>query len=277
MLQDGFKASYINVPFAYYKESKHDYVMNLISHHHRAVELIAMTEGNADFYIDNVRYSLAAGDVLVIPPYCMHRADIAPQTSYDCACFDVSILWDKSLSVDLENGNLTVAGHLSKKQAYTPTINNYVRHAVSARQNMLNGWEMEVIGNLSLMFSELKKHNFFIKSGKTVPEHKFAKDTYRYIKEHFNENITSRTAAEALHINNSYFCRLFKKTFGRCFAQYLIDFRIANAKTLLTDTPISVSDIAIKTGFCSFSYFSKVFKKSVGVTPSEYRKQNRQP
>ncbi len=277
MLQDGFKAGYINIPFAFYKEVKQSYSMQLIAHHHKEIELIAMTAGEVDFYIGNSCYNLKAGDVLVIPPYCIHRADISPQTSYDCACFDVSLLWDKALGTALESGNLTVKGQLSKEQDYTPIINRYVRDAVTARKEQYVGWEMAVIGNLSLMFGKLKKDNFFIKAAKATPQHKFAKDTYQYIKEHFYENITSRTAADALHINNSYFCRQFKKTFGCCFAEYLIDFRIENAKTFLTDTAMSISDIAIKTGFCSFSYFSKIFKETVGITPSQYRKQNRQP
>ncbi len=278
MLQDGFKRGYTTLPFAYYKEEKkNDFDMHLMSHYHKETELIAMIDGTADFYIGSVCYSLEKGDVLIIPPYCMHRADIYPYTSYDCICFDLSLLWDKSLRDGLECGNLTVSGYLSKEKNYTTTVNKCVRDAIAARQQKKSGWEMDVIGNLSLIFGKLKEDNFFIKSEKSVPEHQFAKDVFKYIKEHFDLPVTSATVAEQLHINNSYFCRLFKKTFGCCFAEYLTAFRLEQAKHLLINTTNPISDIASKNGFCSFSYFSKVFKEAVGITPSQYRKQNRQP
>ncbi len=275
MLQDDFKGSYTTIPYAFYFQREEDYEMNLISHHHKEPELIAMISGQADFYIDTVCHKLSAGDVLIIPPYCMHRAIIAPHTSYDCVCFDLSLFWDKQLCEGLDSGELTVSGHLSNQFEHTQRLNKCIRDTVKARRQDKIGWEMEVIGNLSLLFGILNQNGFFIRSGRPVPQHKFAKDTYKYVKENYFEGITSRTAAKALHINNSYFCRRFKKTFGCCFAEYLIEFRLENAKSLLKDSVMSISDIAVKTGFCSFSYFSKVFKESTGITPSQYRKQNR--
>ena len=94
-----------------------------------------------------------------------------------------------------------------------------------------------------------------------------------YVKEHFDEQITSTTAAEHLHLNNSYFCRLFKRDFGCCFAEYLTSYRIERSKMLLNKTDDSISEVAIKCGFNGFSYFSKIFKSTVGIKPSQYRKK----
>ncbi len=275
MFDDGFKTNYKTIPFAYYKQSKQAVELGLFLHHHKELELIAMIDGAADFYVDAVCYELKAGDVLVIPPYCTHRADIYPQTNYDCICFDLSLLWDRALREGLENGFLTNDGHLSSKQPYTADMNHCVRNAIAAYQRGKSGWEMDVIGNLSLIFGTLKENDFFVKSSIAIPEHIFAKNVFKYITEHYFEPITSRTAAMALHLNNSYFCRLFKKNFGCNFSEYLITFRLEKAKQLLKSGSDEISDIASKTGFFSFSYFSKTFKKAVGVTPSQYRKQNR--
>ncbi len=272
MFQDGFKSSYTTIPFAFYLQPEENLELHLPTHHHKEVELIAMISGEVDFYIENVGHRLRAGDVLVIPPYCMHRADLVPNTSYDCVCFDLSLLWDKELRRELESGKLTVAGPLSSAQEYTPLMNRCVRDSIAARQQHKPGWEMDVIGNLSLMFGRLKEDSFFVKSEEEAVMHQFLRNVFEYVLDHFHEPITSRDAARALHINHSYFCRLFRKSFGCCFTEYLINFRLEKAKLLLKNSTLPISDIALKTGFCSFSYFSKMFKATLGVTPSQYRR-----
>ena len=72
-------------------------------------------------------------------------------------------------------------------------------------------------------------------------------------------------------MNNSYFCRLFKKHFHCNFSDFINNYRIEKAKLFLEDTSLPISDIAIKCGFNSFSYFCKIFKLSVGLSPSAYR------
>lgn len=273
MFKDEFKSRYTTIPFAFHKEYSHDVEFNLISHRHRELELIAMIDGTADFYIDSIQYKLKKGDVLIIPPYCIHRSRLYPQSYYDCICFDTSLLWDKSLINGLENGTMVVKECLSARQSYSSKVYDCIRNAIKSCEQNEPGWEMDTIGNLSIIFGQLKKHSFFTRQRTANSEHQFEKLVFEYITQHFSEPITSRTASKELYLNNSYFCRLFKKYFGTCFAEYLMEYRVEKAKVLLKNNKQSISDIAIKTGFNSFSYFSKVFKNIVGITPSEYRKK----
>lgn len=273
MFRDEFKSRYTTIPFAFYKMPSREHESNVISHRHKELELIAMIEGAADFYIDSVHYELKKGDVLVIPPYCIHRAYVYAHTCYDCICFDLSLLWDEVIQNGLEKGTLTVKDKLSSKLPYTSAMNQCIRSAIKACEQNHSGWEMQAIGNLSVLFGQLKEISFFVNSKTVVPEQRFEKSVYEYVMKHYFEPITSRTVSKDLHLNNSYFCRLFKKKFGCCFAEYLMEFRIEKAKLLLKTKGQSVSEIALKTGFNSFSYFGKVFKNIVGETPSEYRKR----
>ena len=95
-----------------------------------------------------------------------------------------------------------------------------------------------------------------------------------YIAHNFTSNITSAHIANALHMNNSYFCRLFRKNFGYCFQNYLCMYRIEKSKPLLKYTEQSISEIAYSVGFNSFSYYSKKFKEFTSLTPREYRNNN---
>ena len=77
--------------------------------------------------------------------------------------------------------------------------------------------------------------------------------------------------AEAFNYNQSYISRLFKQIRGETLSQYIKNARLDHAKTLLTSTGLPVQTIASKVGFDTVQYFSMVFRKEVGTTPTLYR------
>lgn len=92
-----------------------------------------------------------------------------------------------------------------------------------------------------------------------------------YIETHYMDDISLQDVAAQLHYSDAYFCRFFKQNFDKNFIMYLSELRVEKAKELLEDMTINVKDISAKVGFRDSSYFTKVFKRITGVTPSEYR------
>lgn len=92
-----------------------------------------------------------------------------------------------------------------------------------------------------------------------------------YIEAHYMEDISLQDAAKLLRYSDAYFCRFFKQNFDKSFIMYLSELRIKKAKELLDDITINVKDIGQRVGYHDSSYFTKVFKRITGVTPSEYR------
>ncbi len=92
-----------------------------------------------------------------------------------------------------------------------------------------------------------------------------------FIREHYAENISRTEIAASMYLAPEYMARVFKKETGVSLKQYLSDYRIARARELLADPNESVSDAAGRVGFDNFSYFSTVFRKTVGMSPNEYR------
>ena len=94
-----------------------------------------------------------------------------------------------------------------------------------------------------------------------------------YIKEKFAENTLSldEVAARAC-MSSCYFAVIFKQESGRTFNRYLTDLRINKAKDLILYTDLKSYEIGPKVGYDNPSYFSTVFKKATGMSPSEYRK-----
>lgn len=91
------------------------------------------------------------------------------------------------------------------------------------------------------------------------------------IANHYTEDLSLQSAAKAMNYSDTYFCKVFKHCFGKSFTAYLTEFRIGMAKQMLEDITINVKEISDKVGYRDSNYFTKVFKRIVGVTPSEYR------
>ena len=82
------------------------------------------------------------------------------------------------------------------------------------------------------------------------------------------------TVCSALGVSNSYFSSAFKKATGKSFITYLTDYRMDIAAGLIVDTNEKSYTIAEKVGYLDANYFSYVFKKRFGVSPSKYRAEN---
>ena len=98
--------------------------------------------------------------------------------------------------------------------------------------------------------------------------------TCLYIRENFREKISMKDICSALGRTKSAICPAFKQKYGITVVDYLTELRIDESKKLLLETDMTVSEIADETGFSDTSYFSKVFLKTVGVSPSCYRRNN---
>lgn len=92
-----------------------------------------------------------------------------------------------------------------------------------------------------------------------------------YIDAHIERNITIHELAEIAYMHPNYFIRLFKQQIGVPPIQYITRKKITKAKELLRSTQRSVGEIAHDLGFSDLYYFSKQFKKNVGLSPSEFR------
>lgn len=95
----------------------------------------------------------------------------------------------------------------------------------------------------------------------------------QYIIEHHTEDLSLGQVAKAVHTSVFYFCKLFKKSTGMNFTEYVSRLRAEKAKNLLLNPNLRVSEIAYEVGFQSLTHFNRVFKQLVGESPTEYRRR----
>ena len=94
-----------------------------------------------------------------------------------------------------------------------------------------------------------------------------------FIANNYKQDIGLGDVARVVNLSSVYFSGLFKKEMGENFVDYLNRVRIDAAKVLLKDVRNNIGEIAEQCGFSDTRYFAKIFKRSVGITPSDYRKR----
>ena len=94
----------------------------------------------------------------------------------------------------------------------------------------------------------------------------------RYLQEHLAEEISLSVLAKEFYLSPQYISQLFKTEIGVGFLAYLTNIRMERAKKLLLTTNLSIAEVSEKSGYADYRVLTKVFKKSEGITPSQYRR-----
>ena len=92
-----------------------------------------------------------------------------------------------------------------------------------------------------------------------------------YIANNYNKRYFLDSVATYVDKSPYYFSKLFKDETGENFIDYLTNIRIEKAKEMLSNKELSIKEICINVGYSDPNYFSRTFKKCIGITPSEYR------
>lgn len=100
------------------------------------------------------------------------------------------------------------------------------------------------------------------------------REALAYMRLHYADNLTADDLAEQVHVSPTHLMHLFRKELDKTFYECLTDFRIEEAKRLLRHSPYRVYEIGLRVGFSDSKYFSQIFRKITGMTPSDYAKQH---
>lgn len=126
---------------------------------------------------------------------------------------------------------------------------------------LFSEYEQYFMRQLNLFFEDFTQNNSTVQKIKN------------HIMSHYHEpDLSIKSIAQALSLNNAYMCTNFKKTTGITINDYLTSYRIKKSKKLILQDTLNINEIAYKVGYNDPNYFSRLFKKCTGMTASEYKK-----
>lgn len=129
----------------------------------------------------------------------------------------------------------------------------------------------------TLLMAEMVRHSPLQKEPEPSELVKLNTTTYlvnhaiSYIHQNISKKITVKEVAEQLGISEIYLYKLFKEHTGKSVQQFILDFRLKTSQYFLTNPNYSIKSIAEELGFVSAQYFSAIFKRQIGVSPTQYR------
>lgn len=272
MYNDSFRKRYKGAPVAITENTVH---FDTAPHIHREIEILYIKEGKAEITVSDRSYKVSSGEIVFVNPMDVHSIKADRECPYHqrCICFDTSLIMDKGLRESLLSGEMGITEFLPSNVKHTKLVADLFDKLFDAVLCSSEELFLESVAYVSLIFANLKKSGSIFTKNTTGKRLLFLRRVQEYLAEHFNEQITSQDVARELFYNQSYFCRLFRDNFGVSFLDYLMLYRISNAKLLLFEENIRVSSVAERVGFLDASYFSRCFKKIVGISPAEYQKR----
>lgn len=250
--------------------TKHISMNYLESHGH--YEIYFLMNGERNYFIDDAIYHIESESIVIVPPQVLHRTIGDKQGTYSRILLNVpqNFIDDRIMTDCLKNEKCLVFNIPLQRRYLFERLFENMEYEYGKKDKYSEIQIKNYIYELIVLLIRLKEsENFFENDAETD---KYIGNAARYIRENFEKKLTLDSVADKMNMSKSYFCKLFKKKTGFGFADYLAGVRITEGAKLLTDTRLSVTEIAMRCGYNDSAYFTAVFKKIKGVTPIKYRK-----
>ena len=132
--------------------------------------------------------------------------------------------------------------------------------------------DMRINGKLNDLLTLLMESSWHRGNSSNAPKKMDISLVKSFLDEHYKEKLSLESVASHFFIDKHYLARLFKEQYGMTMVTYLQQVRITHAKRMLRFTDKSIEEIGLECGIGELNYFSRVFKKLEGVSPSEFRR-----
>ena len=249
-------------------------------HYHDGMELLRIDEGTATVIVNNRTLTAQKGDLIVFntfEPHGIYLSDERATFSRTCLAFRPHYFFpperadgEHHFFADLKS--LVFENHIPASHPAAAQLGICMDTILSLYEKNARGWAIEAFSQLILIYSHLVNFGLL----RTTDEGSsymfdFMTHVNAYIEENLTQDITTAEVAAYCQYSTEHFCRLFKKCFNKTFKDYLNVYRIRKAKEFMDCEKFStIAEVSSRFGFNNQNHFSHMFRKYVGVLPSEY-------
>lgn len=260
-----------------------------VIHCHNFIEIVYVIQGKAMHTVGDITYPVKQGNVIMIDygvSHCFSHGEVddEPFLTYDLLFtpdfFNISVLENKEFfalassylfsSVFAEFKDSKVPQNLVKThsrdfhQLFEKIYNEYTTREVGF-QSIIRAYLIEIIVKI---FREIDKNQpTFTKSHQELVE-----KAIEHMRNNYDKHISLDEIASGIFLSKNYFRQIFKKTTGMSISSFMQELRINEACRLLEETDMNSAEVSFKCGFNDVKFFYSTFKKTIGMTPAEYRK-----
>jgi len=238
-------------------------------HFHDEYEIYYLINGSRQFYINDKVYPLSGGSLAFVDGEDMHRtfcANNEPHTRF-VVCIKKEKLQREFCELTkpfLKGGALSLSLNKQKEmQALIDMIKKECDEVGFMHHEAIYSLVTKLLIDVSRLYCESASivNDCCEKAVRIID----------FINLHYGEKFSLEDISESCNISISHLTRLFKSSTGYSIVEYTNNLRIKKAAELIKNTNLSISEIAQKVGFASFSYFGKLFLQCYGVSPLKYR------
>ena len=265
-------------PFSTYHIENAGRSFQIPVHWHDEFEIIYVRSGFLTVSISGESYIGKTGEAFVVSPGNLHLMGSQSGTvDYYTFLFPLKYIsfrtddmLDEKLLEPLNSGHLMICPRVkdTAKELCEQLIEIYEAKNDESESKITTQVRTKII--LLQFILEMWKKGFVIEndtSGRNIVE----KEMVSYIQQNFTGKISLKEFGEQFHLSEKYISRYFKEHFHITLSQYITYLRLENAKQLLQDTDLSVTETAMQSGYQNVSYFIRSFKKTYGISPLKYR------
>lgn len=252
-------------------------------HSHSFDELVIILKGTALHAIDGQNFPVKAGDVFVVSQNHEHQYIDMHGLALANILFDPHALmmdqWDIRMLpgfhalFSLEPAFRTQHNFQSRLQLSDPQLNqvNEIVHDLTREANLRNpGYRVMAKGLFMQLAVTLSRAYSSTPTEESIGLLRIG-DAIAHIETHYTEKITLDELAHKSHLSQRHFSRVFQECIGRPPIDHLMHVRCQKAAELLKGTDRTITDIAFDCGFSDSNYFTRCFKKTMEMTPKQYR------
>lgn len=249
---------------------------------HNFCELVYVDRGTLSVHAENFSGNLSVNQLIIHRPNEIHSLTtsetVAPNViiiGFECSCNELVPFSKKPVTLSPAQGKLLAQIMQEAMNYFEPPYDIPNTAFMKKRTDFPFGADQMIkICLESFLISlvrDLKQSNHALKS-ELVSTGSSIGSVHQYLTENFSSKISLDNLCFLFGTNKTTLCKLFKQEYGTTILNYVTSLKIKEAKSLLRENKLSITEIATSLGFDSIHYFCRQFKKATGQSPTEYSK-----